>query len=609
MKIKRPLKIGITKTFGLGRKLPRLLGLTVVAVVVASTLSMPNALAAAQPGNDYEKLESKFFMRTYPKDTSDARLDRLEKMVFGEAKEGADRERLDSLLKLVPSASNVAESGTAGGDSSAASSKRAPANQPTKSAASSAPAHKPAADDDAGTQYPAVTAIEKKLFGKDFESENVEDRLTRLEKKAFGKISASNDLSERMDALKDKTGIDVARGPAAGSEWNDEDENETDYPAPSSPVARRVPGVPASDSGKSFSGRDVGADLNRAFNRGTGSSGSGSYGMGGGSSYSSGGSGAYGFGGGARSSSPSIAYRGTAPAIGGRSPSSIGSTTPFSGGSAGTRRAPAPVDPDDDDDADAGFTPPPAPRRGVMPPVAPPMSRGGAASFGGGASSGFAVQLDALETQVFGKTYQDGLAPRIERLETTVFPGEKSKPRTPAERISRLTQVIPISGSPSPSISQNPMAGGQDLDGDGQVDMQQIPADQSSIAQQQPQKRGGGLGRIMNSLGSFLGGGMSVGSYPMQSGGGNLVTDPQTGMLLDQFSGNLINPTTGAVVGRKSGMGYATPMPNYGVGSFNNGFSSPSYGNSMYSNPGYGIGGSGVRFGTGGVRFGGGMWP
>lgn len=580
-----------------------------MAVVVAATFDMTQAFAA-QSGNDYEKLESKFFHRTYPKDNSDARLDRLEKLVFGEAKDGNERERLDNLLKLVPSGGDeVADGGTDGGTSSSVpAAKKSPGTQPTKPA-STATARPPADEDGSGSQYPAVTAIEKKLFGREFESENVEDRLTRLEKKAFGKQSSSNDLSERTDALKAKTGIDVARNPGPGADWNEEEGDDTDYPEPSAPVARRYPGVSPRDSGRSFSGRDVGGDLNRAFNRPSG--GSGSYGMGGSSGFSSSGSGSYGFGGGSsqsgfRQSAPAFgngqAYRASSPSVGG------GFSSPFGGTPTGARRAAAaPVDADDDD-PDLAYSPPSAPRRGVMPPVAPPRGAGGptgASSTGAAASGGLAFQLEALETQVFGKTYKDPLIQRLERLETTVFPGDKNaKSRTPVERVSRLTQVIPVAGAPA--VSQNP---NQDLDGDGQVDMSQIPADQSSIAQQPqlPRSRGG-LGKIMNSLGNFLGGGMSVGSYPM-TGASNLVTDPQTGMLVDQYTGNLINPTTGAVVGRKAGFGYPTVMPSYGMNSFNNGFSSPYYGNSMYPSPYGGINGGGIRFGTGGVRFGGGMWP
>jgi hypothetical protein len=598
MKIKRPLKFRKTTVLSFGRKLPRLFGLSVVAVVVATTMNLSQAWAA-QSGSDFDKLETKFFSRTYPKDTTDARLDRLEKLVFGEAKEGADRDRLDSLMKLIPAGGgdDVADSGTAGGVDAPAG-KKPSAGSPASGKTASTPRNSaPAAhDDDAGTQYPAVTAIEKKLLGRDFESENVEDRLTRLEKKAFGKQSSSNDLSERMDALKAKTGIDVARSSGSGGDWNDE-EDETEYPEPSAPVARRYPGVSPSDSGKSFSGRDIGADLNRAFNR-SGSGGSGSYGMGGGGGFSSSGSGSYGLGGG--SSSP---YRSAPPSFAaGKSTGAYGGSSPFGGSPGGTRRA-APAPSADDDDNEVAYAPPTAPRRGSMPPVAPPLVRGGSGVAGAGAASGIAFQLEALETQVFGKTYQDPLIQRLERLETTVFPGDKNaKSRTPVERVSRLTQVIPIAGGQP--ISQNP-PGGQDLDGDGQIDMQQIPADQSSIAQQQPKSRGG-LGKIMNSLGNFLGGGMSVGSFPMASGAGNLVTDPQTGMLLDQYSGNLINPTTGAVVGRKAGFGYPAAIPSYGMNSFNNGFSSPYYGNSMYGNPGLGIGGGGIRFGGGGF---GRSWP
>jgi hypothetical protein len=235
----------------------------------------------------------------------------------------------------------------------------------------------------------------------------------------------------------------------------------------------------------------------------------------------------------------------------------------------------------------------------VAPPVAPPRN---SASQPGGGSGGLTIQLDALETQVFGKTYHEPLIQRLDRLEMTIFPGDKtSRSRTPAERVARLSSVL----NQSTPMAQNQIPANQDLDGDGEPDQQ------AQIAQQTQRNRGG-LGKIINSIGNFLGGGMAVGGYPMASS--NLVTDPQTGMLLDQYSGNLINPTTGQVVGRKAGFPNPATIPGYGMNSFNNGFSQPyysPYSNPMYSNPMYGIGGSGIRFGTGmgGIRFGGGMWP
>lgn len=596
MNIKRPF-LTTKQSVGSRRRQAHSFKMQMVLAAAAAAFSLSPAWAAAPGGNDFEKLENKFFHRTYVKDTSDARLGRLEKMVFGEAKEGSDRDRLDNLMKMLPQDDpEIAEQGTAGGGGSTAPSKAGAGRTASSSPAKTAPAPR----GDEGTAYPAVSAIERKLLGRDFEGEQVEERLTRLEKKAFGKQSASTDLSERMDALKERTGIDVARRPAAGSDWNDEEDDDTDYPEPSAPSSRRYSGVPMADSGKSFSGRDVAGDLNKAFNRqpqrSTGYGGSGSYGMsgtGGSGSLSSGGSGSYGFG--------------------------SGSTRPFGGSSSssfgGQRSSAGTIDPDAGNDRIA-YTPPAAPplKRGEMPPTAPARSAAGGMGGSAQGGGGLTISLDQLETQVFGKTYRDPLIQRLERLETTVFPGDKNaKSRTPAERVARLATVIPIGAAPQSQLSHNAAGNRPEaFDGDGGVDRfdQQIPAD-AQIAQQRSRNRGG-LGKIINSLGNFLGGGMAVGSFPMNSG--TLITDPQTGMLLDQYSGNLINPATGAVVGRKAGFGYPATVPGYGMNSFNNGFSSPyysPYSNPMYSNPAYGIGGSGLRFGTGagGIRFGGGMWP
>ena len=117
------------------------------------------------------------------------------------------------------------------------------------------------------------------------------------------------------------------------------------------------------------------------------------------------------------------------------------------------------------------------------------------------------------------------------------------------------------------------------------------------------QQQRGGLSKLLGSLGSFISGGMSVGGYPTT---GNLYTDPTTGYLVDRMSGNLIDPHTGRVVRYGSG-GYPSVTPNYGYGSFNNGFS-PYYGNPYGGAGGIRFGGSGLNFGTGMGGFGG-MWP
>uniref|UniRef100_UPI003B985175 hypothetical protein n=1 Tax=Klebsiella pneumoniae TaxID=573 RepID=UPI003B985175 len=57
--------------------------------------------AWADTESDLARLEIKFFQHSYPKDAEPARLDRLEKMVFGEVKTGADADRLSKLVEAI----------------------------------------------------------------------------------------------------------------------------------------------------------------------------------------------------------------------------------------------------------------------------------------------------------------------------------------------------------------------------------------------------------------------------------------------------------------------------------------------------------------------------
>jgi hypothetical protein len=123
---------------------------------------------------------------------------------------------------------------------------------------------------------------------------------------------------------------------------------------------------------------------------------------------------------------------------------------------------------------------------------------------------------------------------------------------------------------------------------------------------------GSGLSKIINSMSNFLTGGFISGGYPM--GGGNLTQDPTTGLLYDRFSGNLIDPATGVVVGQRampsygaSGMGMGMGM-GFGGSSFNNGlapFGAMPYG-FRSGGTGYGFGG---RSGIGSQSGIGLMWP
>jgi hypothetical protein len=342
------------------------------------------------------KLERKLFHKDYSKDLVDARLDRLEKMVFGEAKDGSEPERISNLLTAVPNLDAPYQS------EELASSKSLPAQtsssgEPEEEQASANAGSRQERTTDSqpppnASKYPAVTAIEQKLLGKDFAAEPVVKRLERLETKVFGHTSGIEDLSERVDRLKTRTGIDVAKQAPLGTDWADDDDDAV------SP-ASRFPVAGGGEDGRSFSGRDLRKDLGVPSQGITDSwAGTGSYGMGGG------------------------------PARQGLSPSQ--------------RRVAN----------DRGIED----LASQMVPQARPSS---ADLAGAGQPVGLNQQVGALEHEIFGKTFvRDALPVRLNRLETTVFPQQKAAAdKSLPDRVSRLLAVVPLSsgGQPQRSIAQN----------------------------------------------------------------------------------------------------------------------------------------------------------
>lgn len=228
------------------------LGLSLGCVAYAGSDVDPNII----------KLEKRFFEHDYPKDTTEARIERLEKMVFGEAKTGPVQERLTSLMSVVPLTDNSA---------TPAKSSPEPESQPSRYDSTRTANDVPAADvkefeespAPAGN-YPAITAIENKVFGRDYSSEPARKRLDRLETKVFGKTTGMDDMTERMDRLKMKTGIDVAKQAPTGSDWADDDDfsfDNANTPRRSTPSVTYTP----EGDGTSFSGRNVRQDMQRNF--------------------------------------------------------------------------------------------------------------------------------------------------------------------------------------------------------------------------------------------------------------------------------------------------------------------------------------------------------
>lgn len=153
---------------------------------------LTQAVQAANPP-DLNSLETRFFEHTYPQNSEDDRLSRLEKMVFGEAHTGDDQTRLQQLINAVPA--QTADSGQSSGQS----------NGQSKAANGNGQSGQNQAGDDSdnasGTSYPRVTELESVILGKTFQAEPIKHRLDQLELKIFNKSYAGQDLADRVDRI------------------------------------------------------------------------------------------------------------------------------------------------------------------------------------------------------------------------------------------------------------------------------------------------------------------------------------------------------------------------------------------------------------------------
>ena len=531
----------MSRSSGLSLKMStsRLIGCLALSFALSAMTGAMQSCLADDMGSNLSKLEDKYFQHDFSKEETPERLERLEKLIMGESRTGSNDERLKTLLDLVPNLNAAAAAETPPAQSQPSTAAPPPsrkADRPMTPIADAKEEHEPIQND---SSYPAVTAMEKKLLGRDYIGESVGKRLDRLEIKAYGKTSASDDLQERVDRLKSSTGIDVARMKPPGSEWADEDEDPNGGVQPFTGIAGDDP-----SAGRNFRKQQA---LN-SFER-------------------------------PRTGSDPYAGTGTYGAGGALPPSNNYSSGTYGSGSGTAYRHP--------DES--------------MPPSAPDYSAsrpGGGSAPAGAPHMGVSQQIALLEKEVFNKTYdrdkQETILTRLTRLETNVFPQDKpATDKSLPQRMGRLLAAVPLSqGMPEPAPQR-----GKKKD----PDFPDLDFPPSSLSQQMPQPApqrsgGGGLSKIINGLGNALGGGYTT-SYPVAPG--NLVTDPSTGLLLDQYTGTLIDPMTGAVVSRRgtSNMG---GMGGYGYqnyGGFNNGLSPMTPFGGMGSGMNFGFGGGGIRFG------------
>jgi len=466
-----------------------LIALSSLVVALPLSISLSTVVwAAGTPDANLAQLEEKLFQHSYPKDTETQRIERVEKFVYGDTRKGSEDQRLNNLMQSLSSESGSAAEDGAGAQASAPSPQENRSSPPASAAKSQKTAKRPAVEEQpdrpaheniSGTKYPAVTAIEQKVFHESFETENIDDRLARLETKVYGKASANQDLFDRVDKLKQTTGIDVAGRAPRGSDWADEDE-EGIIPPGMHPMEQQPTASMSGEDGMSFSGRDLRKDMQRAFG-GMSTGGGGNFGMG--SSSMGGGwgvapSGAYGFG---------------------------------SGGGGG--------------------------RRASVPPTAPnPVSRPGAAP-----GMGLSQQVTAFENEVFGKTYaKEPLPARLTRLESTVFAEDKTASEKPLpERVSRLARELSTTQQQAPGQTRKVAQRSHDpewdeLDNDDDLGLPKTAPARAGLGSIMNQ-----MGNMMNGM-NFTGGySMPTGRMITDPSTG-LLLDTTTNNLIDPTTGMVV---------------------------------------------------------------------
>ena len=124
---------------------------------------------------------------TYPKDSDNTRLERIEKSVYGKSSAGNAQTRIAKLKKDL----NVDQMGqeitpkedTFMNDDDYIVYEKEPAEA-------------------ANMDYPVINELEKQVFQKESKGTNIKERLSKLEQKTFNKTYDKDDLSTRVDRLR-----------------------------------------------------------------------------------------------------------------------------------------------------------------------------------------------------------------------------------------------------------------------------------------------------------------------------------------------------------------------------------------------------------------------
>ena len=152
-------------------------GILISALILALPAGADDA-AATQPPAEINTLEQGLFGRDYSGQPMEDRLNRLESVIFGQAKTGDVNTRLQALENVY----NNTHPAAPPPGSAAAGAQQAPREKDV-------------------TDYPAVTQLEQQTLHQTYPHEDVQKRLSRVEKAVYGQTYDELPMVDRVDQL------------------------------------------------------------------------------------------------------------------------------------------------------------------------------------------------------------------------------------------------------------------------------------------------------------------------------------------------------------------------------------------------------------------------
>ena len=144
-------------------------------------------------------IENSFYGVDYAEEKDEVRLQRLEETVYGEAKSGDIKTRLNKLRNDI-SADLIGKEIEARPDTFADDSpKTAYSDSYTDR---QTPKEPTVYKEDSSVSYPVVDTMEQIVFKKEYKNSDINNRLTKLEQEVYNQIYPSDDLYTRVDRLK-----------------------------------------------------------------------------------------------------------------------------------------------------------------------------------------------------------------------------------------------------------------------------------------------------------------------------------------------------------------------------------------------------------------------